>query len=51
MAPLAAPTDYRAPQQALEPDDLFPNAYELFKSQTAVYEYLGLAWAELRGKI
>lgn len=51
MAPLAAPTDYRAPQQALEPDDLFPNAYELFKSQTAVYEYLGLAWAELRDKI
>jgi len=49
--PLAAPTDYRAPQQAPGPDDLFPNASELFKSQTAVYEYLGLVWAELRDKI
>jgi uncharacterized SAM-binding protein YcdF (DUF218 family) len=51
MVPLAAPTDYLAPRQAHEPDDLFPSAYELFKSQTAVYEYLGLAWAELREKI
>ncbi len=51
MAPLAAPTDYLAPQHVLEPDDLFPNAYELFKSQIAFYEYLGLAWAELRDKI
>jgi uncharacterized SAM-binding protein YcdF (DUF218 family) len=51
MAPLAAPTDYLAPRLGLEPDDLFPSAYELIKSQTAVYEYLGLAWAELREKI
>jgi uncharacterized SAM-binding protein YcdF (DUF218 family) len=50
-APLAAPTDYLAPNQGLGPDDLFPNPNELFKSQTAVYEYLGLAWAALRGKI
>jgi uncharacterized SAM-binding protein YcdF (DUF218 family) len=51
MAPLAAPTDYLAPQQRLEPDGFFPSANELFKSQTAIYEYLGLAWAELRNKI
>jgi uncharacterized SAM-binding protein YcdF (DUF218 family) len=51
MAPLAAPTHYLAPQQRLEPDDFFPSANELFKSRTAIYEYLGLAWAELRNKI
>jgi hypothetical protein len=51
MAPLAASADYRAPQQAFEPDDLFPSADGLFKSQIPVSEYLGLAWAELGEKI
>ncbi len=51
LQPLPAPTDYLAPQHRLEPDSLFPNAFDLFKSQTAIYEYLGLAWARLRGKL
>ena len=51
LQPLPAPTDYLAPRHALDPEDVFPNAFNLFKSQTAFYEYLGLAWAEVRGKI
>jgi uncharacterized SAM-binding protein YcdF (DUF218 family) len=51
LQPLPAPTDYLAPPCELDPEDVYPNAFTLFKSQTAVYEYLGLAWAEVRGKI
>jgi uncharacterized SAM-binding protein YcdF (DUF218 family) len=51
LQPLPAPTDYLAPQHAIESDNIFPSAFELYKSQTAVYEYLGLAWARLRAKI
>jgi hypothetical protein len=28
-----------------------PDAYKLFKTQIAFYEFLGLAWEKLRGKI
>jgi uncharacterized SAM-binding protein YcdF (DUF218 family) len=51
LQPIAAPTDYLAPQRRLELDDFVPDGYKLFKSQIAVYEYLGLAWAKVRGKI
>jgi uncharacterized SAM-binding protein YcdF (DUF218 family) len=51
LHPIAAPTDYLAPRHQLEPDDFFPDGYKLFKSQTAFYEYLGLAWATLLGKL
>jgi uncharacterized SAM-binding protein YcdF (DUF218 family) len=51
LQPIAAPTDYLAPRHRLESDDLFPDGYKLFKSQIAFYEYLGLAWETLRGKI
>ena len=51
LQPIAAPTDYLAPRHRSEPDDFIPDAYRLFKSQTAFYEYLGLAWETLRGKI
>ncbi|HMD86283.1 MAG TPA: ElyC/SanA/YdcF family protein [Terriglobia bacterium] len=51
LQPIAAPTDFLAPRNRLESDDFFPDGYKLFKSQTAFYEYLGLAWATLRGKI
>ncbi len=51
LQPIAAPTDYLAPRHRLEPDDLVPDGYKLFKSQMAFYEYLGLAWETLRGKI
>ncbi len=50
LHPIAAPTDFLAPQRRTEIDDIVPDGYKLFKSQIAVYEYLGLAWAKLRGK-
>jgi uncharacterized SAM-binding protein YcdF (DUF218 family) len=49
MQPIAAPTDFLATRHQLESDDLFPDAYKLYKSQVAIYEYLGLAWEKLRG--
>ncbi len=51
LRPIPAPTDYMAPEHRWEPGDLFPDAYNLFKSQVAFYEYLGLAWETLRGEI
>jgi uncharacterized SAM-binding protein YcdF (DUF218 family) len=51
LQPIAAPTDYLAPRYRGESNDLFPDGYNLFKSQVAFYEYLGLAWETLRGKI
>jgi uncharacterized SAM-binding protein YcdF (DUF218 family) len=51
LQPVAAPTDYLAPRHVLEYDDFIPDAYKLFKSQVAFYEYLGLAWEKVRGKL
>ena len=51
MQPVAAPTDYLAPQRRVESDDLAPDGYKLYMSQTAIYEYLGLAWERLRGML
>ncbi|HTS69091.1 MAG TPA: ElyC/SanA/YdcF family protein [Terriglobia bacterium] len=51
LQPIPAPADYLAPRHRPEVDDFIPDAYKLFKSQTAFYEYLGLAWGTLRGKI
>jgi uncharacterized SAM-binding protein YcdF (DUF218 family) len=51
LQPIAAPTDYFTARHRLEPDDFFPDGWNLYKSQVAFYEYLGLAWAKLRGKI
>jgi len=35
----------------LTPDILLPAAFNLFVSERAVYEYLGLMWAKLRGQV
>lgn len=51
LKPIAAPTDYLTARHRLELDDFFPDSYKLFKSQIAVYEYLGRAWETLQGKI
>jgi uncharacterized SAM-binding protein YcdF (DUF218 family) len=51
LHPMAAPTDFLALRRKVDLDDIFPDGYKLFKSQLAVYEYLGLAWAKLRGKL
>jgi uncharacterized SAM-binding protein YcdF (DUF218 family) len=48
LHPVAAPTDYRARQTAIPPDDMWvPNVDALKKMTTVFYEYIGLAWAKL----
>jgi uncharacterized SAM-binding protein YcdF (DUF218 family) len=50
--PIADPVSFRTRHnQAITSDQVFPNATELLGSERAVYEYLGLAWAKIRGKI
>ena len=54
MQPIPAPTDFGMKErqgQDFIPYALFPGVDELQKAETAVYEYLGLAWAKLRGRI
>ncbi len=52
MNPMAAPTDFLAREGVkIGPDDVYPNPRALLGSEKAVYEYLGLAWEKLRGKI
>lgn len=51
MNPFASPTDYLANQtQEIDPYSLYPSGVGLLKAERAVHEYLGLAWAKLRGK-
>ena len=50
--PIADPVDFRTSHsQAIAPDQVFPGAGDLSGSERAVYEYLGLAWAKILGKI
>jgi uncharacterized SAM-binding protein YcdF (DUF218 family) len=42
---------YSSPDAPVQLPELFPDADNLHGSQRAIYEYLGLAWAKLRGKI
>ena len=51
MDPIAAPTDYESTGQGLRLSDFYPSVGELHKADLALHEYLGLAWAKLRGKI
>jgi uncharacterized SAM-binding protein YcdF (DUF218 family) len=52
MRPIPAPTDYLDRQpQGFSPGAFFPRATYLGQVETAVHEYLGLAWAWLRGSI
>ncbi len=49
LTPIAAPTDYRVkygPQHG--PGSYLPGAISLRKTETALHEYLGLAWVWLR---
>ncbi|MFA5109824.1 MAG: ElyC/SanA/YdcF family protein [Desulfobaccales bacterium] len=52
LNPIPAPTDYltRSPQ-GLSPGQFFPGAGGLGQAEAALHEYLGLAWAWLRGDI
>lgn len=51
LTPMPAPTDFLV-KQSLErerhPGDYFPSAAALRRSERAVYEYLGLVWAQVR---
>ena len=50
--PLPAPTHFLAKEsRGLGPGDFFPASGGLRLAETAAYEYLGLAWARLRGKV
>ncbi len=52
LDPIPAPARHLAVHDpTLSPDDFFPRSFELYKSQRAVYEYLGIAWGKLRGQI
>lgn len=52
MRPIPAPTDYYAMDNlAFYPASLFPGAGGIPVAQSAMHEYMGLAWAWLRGDI
>ena len=53
MEPIPAPAGHSVKQREgrLRPADFFPSAGVLFQTERAVYEYLGMAWARLRGQI
>jgi uncharacterized SAM-binding protein YcdF (DUF218 family) len=46
---LAAPTHYTAQRGPLQPGDFFPGSHGLSFAERITYEYLGMAWAMLRG--
>lgn len=52
MHPIPSPTRHLVVAPVLiQPWVFFPHSYDLYKSERAVYEYLGLAWAWLRGQV
>jgi uncharacterized SAM-binding protein YcdF (DUF218 family) len=52
MNPFPAPTDYLVKKsQEMNPNKFYPRAENLLKAERAFYEYLGFAWAKLRGKM
>ena len=52
MHPIPGPTGHRIKSsQGPRPSAFFPNASSLLKSETVFHEYLGVAWARLRGQI
>jgi len=52
MNPIAAPTDFESlSAESWTPSAFYPSAGGLRRAELAVHEYLGLAWAKVRGKI
>ncbi len=52
MNPIPAPTGHRVrSNQGLNPGLFFPDADNLRNAEATFYEYLGIAWAKLRGQI
>ena len=51
LNPIAAPTDYSSSsRETLRPTSFYPNSRELRKAELAMHEYMGLAWAKIRGR-
>lgn len=51
MNPVPASVHHLVKKDEVTFSSFFPNANELYKSQNAFYEYMGLIWAKLRGQI
>jgi uncharacterized SAM-binding protein YcdF (DUF218 family) len=52
MKPVPAPTGFRVKDTfKISPASFFPSAKGIDKMERVVYEYLGIAWAKLRGQI
>jgi uncharacterized SAM-binding protein YcdF (DUF218 family) len=52
MSPLPAPTDYLVKERNCHTiEDFYPHAENLFKSERAIHEYLGIFWSRLRNKL
>jgi len=52
MKPIPAPTDYHViERQGTNPSVFFPSTGNLRKAEKAFHEYLGSAWAKIRGQI
>jgi uncharacterized SAM-binding protein YcdF (DUF218 family) len=54
MSPVSCPTDFLTPRpgtpRGIQPAAVFPCADNVYLSERAVYECLGLAWAMVRGQ-
>jgi len=51
MEPIPAPAGHIIKKRGgFGPGIFFPGAGELYQTERAVYEYLGMAWARLRGQ-
>ena len=52
MKPIPAPTGYGVKQRERPSPGMFlPSAHALLKAEVAVYEYLGMVWAKIRGEM
>ncbi len=52
LNPIAAPTDYNSyGGESLRPSSFYPSATKLRQAELTVHEYLGFAWAKMRGRI
>lgn len=51
LRPVAAPTDFVAPGSGFTAADLVPSAGNFTRTDAALHEWIGLAWAHMRGQI
>jgi uncharacterized SAM-binding protein YcdF (DUF218 family) len=52
MDPIPAPAAHLEKEQSYRaPEDFFPSAGSLQKTQMAVHEYLGIVWSKFVGRI